>query len=168
MSSPFVRDRRGVSPAIGVVLLVAIVIVLAATVGAMAMGFESVLSEPKHPVAFDTTWVADGTGNTNGAYVNLTFTGGEAIDQDRVVVVDYEGNRVTWEQVWTTPPGKQVVEPGDYVHLDSAGSDTDLRQICEAGDVYRIVVEGRNGRTTVVDEFEADSPPTATNSDCSP
>jgi flagellin-like protein len=160
--------NRGVSPVIGVVLLVTIVIVLAATVGAMAMGFESLLSEPEHPVAFDTTWVADGTGNApNGAYVNLTFTGGEAIDQDRVVVVDYEGNRVTWGQVWTTPD-KAVVEPGDYVHLDGAGSDGPLQQICEAGDGYRIVVESSNGRTTVVDLFEAHSPPTATNSDCSP
>jgi flagellin-like protein len=160
-------STRAVSPAIGVVLMVAIVVVLAATIAALAMGFESTLRAPEHPVAFDTDWVADGTGNgANGAYVNVTFSGGEAIDQDRVVVVDDYGNRVTWGTVWTTPD-KEVVEPGDYVHLDGAGSDGPLRQICEVGDSYRIVVEDSSGRTTVVTEFEAKSPPTATNGDCS-
>jgi flagellin-like protein len=157
---------RGVSPAIGVVLLVAVVVVLAATIGTLAFRFESRLSAPEHPVSFETDWVADGTGNgVNGAYVVIAFTGGEAIDQDRVLIVDHEGNRITWDDVWTTN-AKPVVEPGDEVHLDGIGSDDALQQICARGDTYRIVVRESNGRTTVVDEFVAPSPPTATNDSC--
>ena len=161
-----IRDVRAVSPAIGTVLLVAVAVVLAVTVGMLATAFESELVEPKHPVTFDTEWVADGDGNDgNGAYVVLTLGGGNAVDQKRVVVRDEYGNEVTWDDVWTTSP-KPVVEPGDYVHLDGHGSDDDLRAICDGGDTYRIVVEGRDGGTTVVDKFVAPSAPTAPGTDC--
>jgi flagellin-like protein len=159
-------DRRAISPAVGVVLMVAITVVLAALLGALAMGFESNLGAPEHPVAFETEWVADGAGNgANGAYVVIAFSGGEAIDQDRVIVVDHEGNRITWDDVWTTN-AKPVVEPGDEVHLDGIGSDSALQQICNAGDTYRIVVSGSDGRTTVVDKFVAPTPPEVTNDGC--
>jgi flagellin-like protein len=157
---------RAVSPVIGVVLLTAVTVVVAAVVGALAMGFESQLGAPEHPVAFDTEWVADGDGNSgNGAYVVVAFTGGEAIAQERVLVVDHTGTRITWDDVWTTDP-KPVVEPGDEVHLDGVGSDGALQQICDVGDTYRIVVRGPNGGTTVVDKFVAPSPPTVTTDGC--
>jgi flagellin-like protein len=160
------HDGRAVSPVIGTVLLVAVTVVLAVTIGTLATTFESEFVEPRHPVAFETEWVADGADNDgNGAYVVLALSGGNAVAQERVVVRDEYGNEVTWADVWTTSP-KPVVEPGDYVHLDGHGSDSDLRAICDRGDTYRIVIESGDGSTTVVDRFVAPSPPTDPSTDC--
>lgn len=89
---------RGVSPVIGVVVLVGIVAILAATIGVFALGF----SEQQPTQAPQVAIVADYSERTtgNGEYLNLSFKSGETVYRDNLSVVvsdakDSDGNDVT-------------------------------------------------------------------------
>ncbi|RDZ34688.1 MULTISPECIES: type IV pilin [Haloferax] len=159
------RSSRGISPVVGVSLLVVIVVLLAAMVGMMVMGFEDVLSEPQPQVSFDVDYHPDGVDNgANGAYINITHEFGSIEDGSQVFVVDDANNRIAWEDVWT---GDEEVGPaGEYAHIDGAGSDSALRPICEAGQRYRVVIEHEGGSSSVLVDYEIPTEPTATNAAC--
>ncbi|WP_336336508.1 type IV pilin N-terminal domain-containing protein [Haloarcula brevis] len=76
--------RRGVSPVIGIVLLVGIAAILAATVGAFALGF----SDQRPAQAPQVAIVADYSERTtgNGEYLNLTFRSGDTVSRDNLSV----------------------------------------------------------------------------------
>ncbi|GCF13998.1 hypothetical protein Harman_19330 [Haloarcula mannanilytica] len=76
---------RGVSPVIGVVILVGIVAILAATIGVFALGF----SEQQPTQAPQVAIVADYSERTtgNGEYLNLSFSSGETVYKDTLSVV---------------------------------------------------------------------------------
>lgn len=77
-----VGSERGVSPVIGVVLIVAIVVVLAATVGAYLVA----LTDEQPPQAPQTAIVADYSERTtgNGEYLNLSFESGDTLDRAKL------------------------------------------------------------------------------------
>lgn len=79
------RAQRGVSPVVGVVLLVAIVVLLAGTVGVFTFGF----SEREPTTAPRVAVVADYSDRTtgNGEYLNLSFQSGDPLDRRNVSVV---------------------------------------------------------------------------------
>jgi FlaG/FlaF family flagellin (archaellin) len=86
-------DDRAVSPAIGVVLLVAIAVATAVAVGALVLGFDAVNDRPQ--ATFDFEWLDDkGGGNDfvdepgdSPDEVYVTHTGGDELDSKRVFVV---------------------------------------------------------------------------------
>ncbi|MBX0322960.1 type IV pilin N-terminal domain-containing protein [Halomicroarcula sp. F13] len=77
-----VGSERGVSPVVGVVLMVAIVVVLAATVGAYLVVFTG--EQPSQ--APQTAIVADYSERTtgNGEYLNLSFESGDTLDRTKL------------------------------------------------------------------------------------
>ncbi|MEF8829253.1 MAG: type IV pilin N-terminal domain-containing protein [Haloarcula sp.] len=86
------------SPVIGVVMLVGIAAILAATIGVFALGF----SEQQPTQAPQVAIVADYSERTtgNGEYLNLSFESGETVYRDNLSVVvsdarDSDGNDVT-------------------------------------------------------------------------
>jgi hypothetical protein len=96
-------------------------------------------------------YVPDGEGNTNyRPYVVLRHEAGRISDGTAVFVADDAGNRVAWADVWTGGP---VVASPEFVHVDGFESDGALRPICEAGQRYRIVAEGADGRSWVLREY---------------
>lgn len=147
------RDRA-VSPVIGAVLVVAITVTLAATVGALTLGFDSRLDAPAPYAAFEVTYDPAGTGNGGIAYLNVTHTGGNVGDGSEVYVVDDAGNRVAWTDVWT---GGGTVDVGEHVHVDGKGSDCELNAPRE-GATYRVVYRG-DGSEQVLAEYEVERPP---------
>jgi flagellin-like protein len=76
--------NRGVSPVIGVVILVGITAILAATIGVFALGF----SEQQPTQAPQVAIVADYSERTtgNGEYLNLTFRSGDTVSRDNLSV----------------------------------------------------------------------------------
>ncbi|WP_049967813.1 type IV pilin [Haloferax prahovense] len=159
------RSARGLSPVVGVSLLVVIVVLLAATVGVMVMGFEDVLSEPQPQVSFDVDYHPDGPDNgANGAYINITHEFGSLEDGSRVFVVDDANNRIAWEDVWTG--GETVGPAGEYAHIDGAGSDSALKPICEAGQRYRVVIEHEDGSSSILVDYEISTEPTSKSAAC--
>ena len=147
---------RGLSPVVGVVLLVGIVIVLAAVLANLGLGFSERLVSPAPQGAYTTEYRPDGAGNSGYPYFVLTYEGGPTTDASNVYVRDESGNEVAWADVWT---GGDRVETGEYVHIDGHLSDGTLDHVCEAGQVYRIVVRSDDGDTLMMMEFEVPSPP---------
>lgn len=132
--------------------MVAIVVVLASTTALFLTGFGDELQAPPGPVTFDSDYHPDGGASANGAYVNLTYTGGNAVSQEQVFIKDDAGNQVQWDDVWTADSTDRI-EPGEYVHIDGHGSDGALRPVCDAGQRYLLVFDPGDGMTTVVGEF---------------
>jgi flagellin-like protein len=76
---------RGVSPVIGVVILIGITAILAASIGVFALGF----NEQRPTQAPQVAIVADYSERTtgNGEYLNLSFKSGETVYRDNLSVV---------------------------------------------------------------------------------
>jgi flagellin-like protein len=66
-------DDRAVSPVIGVILMVAITVILAAVIGTFVLG----LGDQLGPTAPQATFTVDGN---DSSVVNVTKTGGEPLD----------------------------------------------------------------------------------------
>lgn len=75
-------DDRAVSPVIGVILMVAITVILAAVIGTFVLGLGDQVQETAPNAQFSASYDADGSGN-------LTFThdGGDRIDAERLSFV---------------------------------------------------------------------------------
>jgi flagellin-like protein len=71
-------DKRGVSPVIGVILMVAITVILAAVIGTFVLGLGNQVSEASPQAQF--TFSQSGEAGTTGATVDITHDGGDAID----------------------------------------------------------------------------------------
>lgn len=154
---PVILGERGVSPVMGTVLMVAIVVLLAAVIASMAFGSEEQLQEPPPSGAFHQDYVASGADNTNDRpYVEITHQFGETADAENIIIKDEAGNTVTWNDVWT---GGSEVKAGEFVHLDGFGSDSPLQPICEQGDSYWIIWEDDDGDALVVNKWTAPSDP---------
>lgn len=142
---------KGVSPVIGVILLTAIVVILAAVLAMLVSGMGDTLHKRPPLGSFDEEYVATGIGNTDHRpYVNLTFVGGEGIDADRVIIKDDSGNTIKWSNVWT---GNEYINATESVHIDGFGSDHVLDPICQKGQTYWVIYKGEDETTFVLMEW---------------
>ncbi|MFC5368495.1 type IV pilin [Salinirubrum litoreum] len=144
-------DNRAISPVIGVVLMVAIVVALASIFGAIALGFEDKLQEPAPAGAYERAYTASGEGNTDDRpFVVITHQFGQSADASNIRIQDDAGNSIYWEDVWTGGP---VVKVGESVHIDGFGSDSVLNPICDAGQTYWIIWEDDDGDALTVQKW---------------
>lgn len=150
------RDRA-ISPVIGVTLLVTMVVVLAAGLATVALGFGDELVAPSPQGGVSTEMHPAGDDNGGKPYFTLTFESGPTSDPTRILIKDESGNSVTWEGVWTTSGD---VTAGDYVHIDGDGSDGALDHVCEEGQTFHIVFESAGGETLSVIQYEVSVEPT--------
>ncbi|WP_240550475.1 type IV pilin [Halomicrobium salinisoli] len=137
------------SPVVGVVLVTAIVVALAALFATTALGFGDELREPAPTGSVAVEYVPSGEDNTdNRPYVTITYQSGDTADGDDIYVVDGDGNSVAWSDVWTGGP---EVSAGEYIHVDGNQSDGALNDLCAAGQTYRVVFRDGGRSTTVLD-----------------
>jgi flagellin-like protein len=68
-------DDRAVSPVIGVILMVAITVILAAVIGTFVLGLGDQLGDTAPQASFTVD-------NTDGSTINFTKTGGQSINAD--------------------------------------------------------------------------------------
>jgi FlaG/FlaF family flagellin (archaellin) len=76
-------DERAVTPAVGTVLLVAVLVVVGAVVGAYTVGIAAEVDDGAPNAAFDVEW------DQGTRTLTITYAGGDAIDEantDRLVV----------------------------------------------------------------------------------
>lgn len=129
-NEPHTEDRA-VSPVIGVVLMVAVTVILAAIVAAFALGMGGNASSTPQ-ASFDYDY-ASGT-------VNVTHVGGDPLDPARVTVQKNGGDAgVTFNDYG----GDGDISTGDDVSFSA-----------NSGDTIRIVWEGSNGKTATVSTYE--------------
>lgn len=131
------RDNRAVSPVIGVILMVAITVILAAVIGAFVLGLGDSVGE-EATAAFTISEDAD----TNTVTITLTNAG----NADSYTLAG---------DVGILGSGNQFGGVGSSVTLDvvASGSDPGENEVVEGGQVSAIA-EIDGGSTTVVQTFE--------------
>jgi len=82
-------DDRAVSPVIGVILMVAITVILAAVIGTFVLGLGDQVQDAPPNANFDVEF--DGSDN-----FTVTHTGGETVPADEIVIVT-DDNRSSWD-----------------------------------------------------------------------
>ena len=118
-------DSRGVSPVIGVVLMIAVVVILAAVVGAFATGvFDNQQNAPQASFSYDAD---DGT---------ITMQSGDAIDPSNL----YYTVGGSAQQGWTADSGSEITA-GDTESVASGASD------------IQVIWDDGNGNSAVLAEF---------------
>ena len=113
-SNLFKSDDRAVSPVIGVILMVAITVILAAVIGTFVLGLGDSLGDSQPTAQLDVNFETAGSSNN----VVIEHSGGDRIASDtlEVVVSDLDSNA----EVNATVPGALSV--GDSVSADTSGS----------------------------------------------
>src|SRR6056297_4157035 len=101
-------DDRAVSPVIGVILMVAITVILAAVIGTFVLGLGDQLGD----TAPQATFTIDG--NTSDS-IDITKTGGQSLESaDLALSVDGERvNSSIADDTWETGERKQINKDSD-------------------------------------------------------
>jgi len=120
----FLTDDDAVSPVIGVILMVAITVILAAVIAAFALSFADSGQSNAPQVSFDTDY-----NETNDNVVTLTVQSGDTFDAESV----------TFEGDLSTDPGVGIGEGGDDWTASSNFNDGDS---VSAGDSVEVGVTG--------------------------
>jgi len=97
-------DDRGVSPVIGVILMVAITVILAAVIGTFVLGLGSNVGNNSPSATFDYQYNDWGTDNRG---FNITDQGGDAIDNSTLTVT--VGSDTIYNDSSTNPPDNTEV-----------------------------------------------------------
>jgi len=102
--STLFTEERAVSPVIGVILMVAITVILAAVIGTFVLGLGDSIGETTPSASYD--WDQDGTDS-----VTLTHVSGQSIDAARVSGT-VDGDTITFD--------------GDSLGVEWAGTDSQI------------------------------------------
>lgn len=148
----FVSSERAVTPVIGIILLVAITVILAAVIGTFTLGMGDRVQDfaPSTRIGFD--FDADASGESCGlaggggpdqGELTITHQGGDKIEESQLTLVDDDGNETSWNNCATS--GVTDITAGDKAtpHIDS-------------DDTIRLVWNSENDvdDTSVVAKFE--------------
>ena len=127
----FDSDDRGVSPVIGVILMVAITVILAAVIGAFVLELGSSVATEQPQASFDFEF--------NGSNVTVTHQGGSEIDNSSIsVVLDNSDHN------WSDTDG--IITAGES--MDSS----DISSYNDSADTVQVVWNGENGQSAVLAE----------------
>jgi flagellin-like protein len=129
-------DDEAVSPVIGVILMVAITVILAAVIGTFVLGLGDQVQDTAPQASFNFDF---GSTASNGDYVVITHDGGDSID-------------ATSASLNTTVDGTEVVDGNGYegdawkqVGTVSAGSSVNATNYAWSGQSVRVVWTAANG-----------------------
>jgi flagellin-like protein len=129
----FAQDRRGVPPVVGVVLLVAITIVLAAGTATFALGLGDEATSVAPTATFSVEY------NSTGSSVEITHTGGDKIRGDRLYV---RGESLDESGAWANGDGSMsgtidstsAVVSSDTWTVDVTDADYEIRVVWLSAD----------------------------------
>ena len=158
-------ENRAVSPVIGVILMVAITVILAAVIGTFVLGLGDQVSESAPQAQF--TFDSDGNDD-----VNITHDGGDSIEADDLnVSTGVEIGIDAGDGTYTNGNGNDIasnagnttlnlVDTGDFSTGQSISAGTTIRVRAKGGDItgetIRIVWASPNSdKTATIGQFEA-------------
>ena len=124
-----ITEKRAVSPVIGVILMVAITVILAAVIGAFVLGLGDSVSDtaPSAQISFDF----------DGTNVTLTHEGGSSFADSAVRLTGPSGE-ISPLDGWGDP-----VRAGNSIEVDFDGQ-------ASSGDTIRVVWEGSGGSSSTI------------------
>ncbi|WP_251342711.1 type IV pilin [Haloplanus halophilus] len=129
-------EDRAVSPVIGVILMVAITVILAAVIGTFVLGLGDQVSDsaPQASFSFEFSDTGDdGFGGGADDYVNLTHEGGETLE---AADIDVDGDAGDVNQ--SSPFPNATISAGDTANYNEV----------DAGETIRVVWTNPNGGST--------------------
>jgi len=139
-------EDRAVSPVIGVILMVAITVILAAVIGAFVIGLGDGVSDtaPNANIQFEFT-----DGNEN---VTIRHGGGDSIDESAITfVVNDESVSASDAGGWGT---NGTVSAGSTIDLNDSTQDIEGEFPLDGGDTVQVIWQGSD-RSSVVGEANA-------------
>ena len=122
-------DDRGVSPVIGVILMVAITVILAAVIATFVLGLGEQVSSTAPQVTVDWSQNEPGTGSFE---VNATHNGGATVEAENIVA---------------SGDGSGTVDPGGNTEI-SSGERLVYWNGLSSGNEVSVVWESDDGGTT--------------------
>ena len=143
-------EDRGVSPVIGVILMVAITVILAAVIGTFVLGLGDRVSQASPNANFGFDYTA-----ANNNQVEITHDGGDAVEGGQVKVTVH--GEAVWEagsvqnsyNILTDNWGTDKITAGDNLEFDS-GSNT-----ISDGDTEKVIwTADGSDKTAVIGESE--------------
>lgn len=154
VSTPdFISSGRAVTPVIGIILMVAIAVILAAIIGTFSFVMADRVQDyaPNTRMSFDymagdqsgeLCGLSDDDGTDEGK-LTILHEEGDKIDEGRLTIVDNEGNEATWNECTS----------GSVTHI-TAGIKT-IPEI-DSDDTIRLVWESENNAddTAVLATYE--------------
>ncbi len=122
-------DDRAVSPVIGVILMVAITVILAAVIGTFVLGLGDQVSQTTPQASFSFDYERNSSGDDT---LTIAHNGGDTLDANEVNVTVSGANTTRSSYNWAEAPldGSSSVSAGSSVTLDgdvAASGDLDLR-----------------------------------------
>ncbi|MBP2250445.1 flagellin-like protein [Halarchaeum solikamskense] len=144
-------DDRGVSPVIGVILMVAITVILAAVIGTFVLGLGSNVGNNAPSATFDYDYSGTFNDSNNNAAVAITHQGGDAIEHDTIHVnigsdrintsTDNAGSGYTFAtNDWNT----SQITAGDRVNISTDGSGI------PANEDVQVVWQSSGGSSSII------------------
>lgn len=122
-----IKDERAVSPVIGVILMVAITVILAAVIGTFVLGLGNNLQQTSPNANFQFEYAG------NAPYdVTATHEGGATIDEDNAGSLTLNGTDGSGNAIGTAFTLTDGVSSGDSATLAGAGAGTDVRVVWTA------------------------------------
>ncbi|MFC6989309.1 type IV pilin [Haloplanus sp. GCM10025708] len=140
----FITDDRAVSPVIGVILMVAITVILAAVIGTFVLGLGQQVQQTTPQASFTFDY------NTSADQVTIVHEGGATFSSENTanLSVQAPGNSTSWSL---------PVSAGDsFVVDDDDSPDTaDLHpsSALSSGDTIRVIWQGSGDQTSTVGEY---------------
>lgn len=143
-------DDRAVSPVIGVILMVAITVILAAVIGTFVLGLGDSLSESAPQATFD--WGQDsGLDNVNGTQVSVSHTGGDTITAS---TVSLSGDVTVYGSNLSDQWGVEEISAGDSVTIGNGSAPDVDTSVLGSGDTVKIVwTSSEGGSSSVLTEY---------------
>ncbi|AXG11303.1 type IV pilin [Haloplanus rubicundus] len=132
-------EDRAVSPVIGVILMVAITVILAAVIGTFVLGLGDQVSDnaPQASFSFDFNDGGDGFDGTSDDIVNITHEGGETIENS-TLSVSGDDSGLTYVPSDSNWGDDGVVSAGDRISHSDVNS----------GETIRVIWTNPNGGST--------------------
>ena len=125
-------EDDAVSPVIGVILMVAITVILAAVIGSFVLNLGGSLNDTAPQASFGFEYDDSGT----DALVNITHQSGDTIESARLNVTSSSGSSLTEDAGWSG-----TVAAGDTATYNKSGSDWN-------GETVRVVWESETGESS--------------------
>ncbi|MWV64757.1 type IV pilin [Halorubrum sp. JWXQ-INN 858] len=144
--SKLFNDEKAVSPVIGVILMVAITVILAAVIGTFVLGLGDSIGDSAPSASYD--WDQSGSG-ADVTSVTLTHVSGQNIDADRVTGT-VEGNAITFgadpeQQLGAEWAGNGQISSGDSVDWMDDSNIEDNTEGISSNDELRVIWTASGG-----------------------
>jgi flagellin-like protein len=116
-------DDDAVSPVIGVILMVAITVILAAVIGTFVLGLGGSVQEtaPQAQFTFDY--------DSGAGELNITHDGGDSIDPARITVPNVNESGNTWDGFGASTVTSGQIQAGDSATVSSLSAGQSVRVV---------------------------------------